>query len=58
MSKMPKPFSFEEWQEMMSMTLHGPLPQATLYRVYTTVDFLFMENEKLKKKLNKKKVEK
>lgn len=43
----PKPFTREEWQEMMSMTLHGPLPQKTLYRVYATVDYLFFEVEQL-----------
>ena len=43
----PKPFTQKEWQEMMSMTLHGPLPQKTLYRVYTTVDSLFLEVEQL-----------
>ncbi|HEC72076.1 MAG: hypothetical protein ACTSW7_00855 [Candidatus Thorarchaeota archaeon] len=48
-----KPFTKEEWQEMMSMTLHGPLPQKTLYRVYATVDALMLQKEELEKLLRK-----
>lgn len=40
-----KPLTYDEWKELMSMTLHGPLPQKTLYRVYATVDFLFSQSE-------------
>lgn len=40
---MIKPFTREEWQDLMSNTMHGPLPHATLLRVFTTVDYLFAE---------------
>ena len=47
----PKPFTKAEWIEMMSQTLHGPLPQQTLYRVYATVDGLFNDNRILESQM-------
>jgi hypothetical protein len=51
MSDMNKPMANEEIRELLTMTLHGPLPTRTMYRVFATlaeVQEIRAENERLR----------